>query len=259
MNLDERDTVAARFGVPPEQVERDHLISHLLAALSDRFADRLHFVGGTALARTHLANGRLSEDIDLVAIGNRTELATEIDAALPRAVARSHGRLAWEPRLAAVRDTEPANLRTGGGLSVKIQLLSSRNRTVWPTELRPLEQRYSGAPPARLSVPTLPAFAAAKTATWHDRRASRDLWDLWALAGIGAIDTETSHLFKRHGPTNRPPGRHLFDRPPSEDVWVSQLAGQTRLSVTATTALTTVRDAWARATDHDIKQEDEEL
>ncbi|MGQ4599525.1 nucleotidyl transferase AbiEii/AbiGii toxin family protein [Nocardia sp. R6R-6] len=259
MNLDERDTAAARFGVSPEQVERDHLISHLLAALSDRFADRLHFIGGTALARTHLADGRLSEDIDLVALGNRIELAAEIDAALPRAVARSHGRLSWEPRLAAVRDTEPANLRTGSGLSVKIQLLSSRDRSVWPTELRAVEQRYSGAPPARLLVPTLPAFAAAKTATWHDRRASRDLWDLWALAGIGAIDTEASHLYKRYGPTNRPPGGYLFDRPPSEDDWVSQLAGQTRLTVTAITALTTVREAWARVTDRDFKQEDEEL
>lgn len=54
MNLDERDTVAAQFAVSPEQVERDHLISHLLAAIADRFADRVHFIGGTALARTHL-------------------------------------------------------------------------------------------------------------------------------------------------------------------------------------------------------------
>lgn len=84
MNIDERDAVAARFGVAPEQVERDHLISHLLAVLSDRFADQLHFIGGTALARTHLVDGRLSEDIDLVALGNRTELAAEIDAELPR-------------------------------------------------------------------------------------------------------------------------------------------------------------------------------
>lgn len=248
MNLDERDTLAAQFGVSPEQVERDHLISYLLAALSDRFADRLHFIGGTALARTHLPNGRLSEDIDLIALGNRTELAAEIDAALPRAVARSHGRLFWEPGPAAIRATESANLRAGSGLTVKIQLLSARDRTVWPTELRPLEQRYSGAPPAQLSVPTLPAFAAAKTATWHDRRASRDLWDLWALTGLGAIDLEAARLFKRYGPTNRPPGRHLFDRPPSEDDWVSQLAGQTRLTVTARTALTVVRDAWACAT-----------
>ncbi|MGU3581924.1 nucleotidyl transferase AbiEii/AbiGii toxin family protein [Rhodococcus sp. C26F] len=152
MNFDERDAVAARFGVSPEQVERDHLISHLLAAIADRFADRVHFIGGTALARTHLPHGRLSEDIDLVALGNHTTLATEFDAVLVRAVARTHGRLIWGPTLAEIKDTEAANLRTTTGLSIKIQLLSSRDRTVWPAETRDLEQRYSDAPRATLTV-----------------------------------------------------------------------------------------------------------
>ncbi|MFC3966071.1 nucleotidyl transferase AbiEii/AbiGii toxin family protein [Nocardia jiangsuensis] len=180
MNPDERDEVAARFGVAQEQVERDHLISHLLAAASDRFGDRLHFIGGTALARTHLVAGRLSEDIDLVALGSRAELAADLDRMLPRAVTRSHGRLTTAPGLAGIRDTEAAFVRTDEGLSIKVQLLSSRDRTVWPTELRPLEQRYSDAPLARLLVPTLPAFAAAKTATWHDRRAPRDVGSVGA-------------------------------------------------------------------------------
>ncbi|TCN41410.1 nucleotidyltransferase AbiEii toxin of type IV toxin-antitoxin system [Rhodococcus sp. SMB37] len=251
MNLDERDTVATQFGVSPEQVERDHLISHLLAAIADRFADRVHFIGGTALARTHLPDGRLSEDIDLVALGNRNELAVELDAALERAVARTHGRLSWGPALAAVRDTEAANLRTRSGPTVKIQLLSSQHRTVWPAEPRRLEQRYSDAPPATLIVPTLPAFAASKTATWHDRRAPRDLWDLWALAAIGAIDVAAADLFRRHGPTNNPPGPYLFRTPPSESAWSSQLAAQTRLTISAVSALSTVRNAWVRVTDHE--------
>lgn len=71
MNLDERDAVATQFGVAAEQVERDHLISHLLAVLSRQFGDRIQFIGGTALARTHLPDGRLSEDIDLIALGDR--------------------------------------------------------------------------------------------------------------------------------------------------------------------------------------------
>lgn len=259
MNLDERDSVAAQFGVAPEQVERDHLISHLLAVLSDRFGERLHFIGGTALARTHLPNGRLSEDIDLVAIGSRNELAAELDAALPRAVARTYGRLNWGPALSIIRDTESAYLQTASGLSVKVQLLSSKDRTVWPAEVRVLEQRYSDAPSAQLMVPTLPAFAASKTATWHDRRASRDLWDLWSLAALDAIDDEAAALFARYGPTNRPPGRHLFDTAPEEADWAAQLAGQTNLNVTAEAALAVVRDAWARITDPETMQEDGEL
>ncbi len=94
---DERDSVATQFGVSAEQVERDHLISHLLAFLSRDFGDRIHFIGGTALARTHLPDGRLSEDIDLVAVGSRRDVANDLDASLPRAVARTHGRLTIEP------------------------------------------------------------------------------------------------------------------------------------------------------------------
>ncbi|MFD4368091.1 nucleotidyl transferase AbiEii/AbiGii toxin family protein [Rhodococcus sp. NPDC058521] len=258
MKLDERDAVAAQFGVSPEQAERDHLISHLLAAISVWFGERLHFIGGTALARTHLKDGRLSEDIDLVALDNRTELAAELDAALPRALARTHGRLSWEPALSGIPDTAAATLRTEGGLSVKVQLLSSRDRVLWPAEPSMLEQRYKDAPPAQLSVPTLPAFAASKTATWHDRRAARDLWDLWALANIGAIDSEAAGLFERYGPTNRSPASHLFDKSPNQEDWISQLSGQIRLTVSAAAALATVRDAWARVADPIAIQEDGE-
>nr|WP_206039614.1 nucleotidyl transferase AbiEii/AbiGii toxin family protein [Rhodococcus sp. HNM0563] len=256
--MDERDAVAVRFGVSPEQVARDHLVSHLLAALSAPFADRLHFIGGTALARTHLVNGRLSEDIDLVALGNRTTLATDIDSVLPRAVSRTHGRLSWEPALSEVRDTEPAFLRTDGGLSVKVQLLSSKDRTVWPAELRSIEQRYGDAAHAQLWVPTLPAFVASKTTTWHHRRASRDLWDLWSLAALGAIDGDAAVLYARHGPTNRLPTRELFATPPDEADWTAQLAGQTRLDVTARAATAIVRESWARVTQLDTMQEDGE-
>ncbi|MEV6274054.1 nucleotidyl transferase AbiEii/AbiGii toxin family protein [Nocardia sp. NPDC051832] len=249
MSIDERDSVAVQFGVSPEQIERDHLISHLLAAISRGFADRLHFIGGTALARTHLVNGRLSEDIDLVALDNRTALAAELDTTLPRSVARSYGRLEWAPSLSNVPDTGSAYLRSASGASVKIQLLSARGRPSWPTELRNLEQRYSDVPPAHLLVPTLPAFVAGKTATWHDRRASRDLWDLWALNDIGAIDDAAGTLYRRYGPTNRLPNPQLFDRAPDEDDWNAQLAGQTRLVISADSALSAVRDAWIRITE----------
>lgn len=181
-----------------------------------------------------------------MALDSRPALAAALDAALPRAVARSHGRLEWAPALSDIANTSAAKLVSARGLSVKIQLLSSQGRVLWPTEHRVVEQRYRDAPPAELSVPTLPAFAAAKTATWHDRRAPRDLWDLWALNTIGGIDLRAAELYRRYGPTNRLPGAHLFDRPPAEDDWKSQLAGQTRLTVTAEEALRAVRTAWAR-------------
>lgn len=244
MNLDERDQVAEQFGVAPEQVERDHLISHLLAFLSARYADKIHFIGGTALARTRLQSGRLSEDIDLVALDSRSRLAADLDKTLPQAAMRAHGRLSWESTLSSVPDTAGAVLNTSAGWSLKIQLLSSADRTLWPVEHRALVQRYDDAPRAELQVPTLSAFAASRTATWHDRRAPRDLWDLWALNDIGAINSDAAELFRRLGPTNRVPGTYLFDVPPPEDVWRAQLAGQTRLTVTAAYALEQVREAW---------------
>jgi predicted nucleotidyltransferase component of viral defense system len=249
MDSDEREEIAQRFGVAPEQVERDHLISHLLAFLSDNFGDRIQFIGGTALARTHLPFGRLSEDVDLIALDDRKAVAADLDAVLPRALARTHGRLALDPPLTGLADVHAAILRSAGGISVRIQLLAARDRVLWPAERRNLEQRYHDAPTAELIVPTLPAFAASKTSTWADRRASRDLWDLWALSRIGAIDAAALELYRRFGPTNQSPGEYLFKRAPSGAQWQTQLGGQTRLAITAAEALAAVRNAWARAAD----------
>lgn len=247
MNDDERDAVAAKFGVATEQVERDHLISHLLAFLGTSVGDQVQFIGGTALARTHLPDGRLSEDIDLIAIDDRKSVAATLDAELPRALARSHGRLTLEPTLSSIASTLPATLRTAGGLLVRIQLLSSRDRIVWPSERRVLVQRYADAPAAELLVPTLPAFAASKTSTWADRKGARDLWDLWALSELGAIDRQAADLYRRYGPSNHPPASRLFTSAPTDAEWQSQLAGQTRITGSARQALDAVRESWRAA------------
>ena len=165
----EAAAVAEQFGVSDEQVRRDHLLSHLLAVLSQRLPDAVVFFGGTALARTHLPDGRLSEDLDLLAVTQRAEIVDDVEAALATGMLREFGRLTWDPPLSAVKDTVPAVLRTHEGLIVRVQLLGPAGQSAWPTEHRPLHQRYSDAPPADLKVPVLPALAASKTAAWHDR------------------------------------------------------------------------------------------
>ncbi|ONI63410.1 hypothetical protein ALI44B_01375 [Leifsonia sp. ALI-44-B] len=50
---------------------RDHLISRILASLAQSVSDDVVFIGGTALARTHLPELRLSEDVDLIAGSGR--------------------------------------------------------------------------------------------------------------------------------------------------------------------------------------------
>ncbi|MQY25723.1 nucleotidyl transferase AbiEii/AbiGii toxin family protein [Nocardia aurantia] len=245
LGIDERATVAAQFGVTNAQVERDHLISLLLAHLSTHYADAVIFFGGTALARTHLPHGRLSEDIDLIAPVSRSTVAADLTHTLPRAAQRGFGRLHWDIRLTDVADTEPARLISAdGSVGIKIQLLAGTGIPRWPLETRSLIQRYTDAPAATLEVPTRAAFVAAKTVAWHDRAAPRDLWDLWALASQGAIDEQAGRLFRRHGPTNRLPQSWQFATAPTESEWHAQLSGQTRLTVTAAEALRLVRDAW---------------
>jgi len=48
-------------------------------------------------------------------------------------------------------------------------------------------------------------------------------------------------------PTNKTLAPHMFKRAPSDAEWQAQLAGQTRLRVTATDALKSVRDSWRHA------------
>jgi len=61
--------------------------------------------------------------------------------------------------------------------------------------MAPVELRYSDLPPTvNLNVPTAPGFAAMKLLAWHQRQAPRDLFDLAALAGIGAITAEAINL-----------------------------------------------------------------
>ncbi|MEV0033794.1 nucleotidyl transferase AbiEii/AbiGii toxin family protein [Nocardia sp. NPDC050793] len=141
--------------------------------------DGVLFIGGTALARTHLPDGRLSEDIDLIALGNRSEIAAQLTRELPRAVLRRFGRLKWRPSPSEVAGSDSAYLMTEDESVV-----------------------------------------------------------------IGAIDSAAAELFRRYGPTNKVPQRWQFSTAPSEQQWHAQLAGQTRLTVSARQALEIVCDAW---------------
>jgi predicted nucleotidyltransferase component of viral defense system len=208
----------ARFGVAEAQVRRDHAISHILAALSRHGGDELIFFGGTALSRTYLLDERLSEDIDLIAVDHRDRLAGVLLKDINTALARTHGRITWSPGWSRNSDVEPAVAVTAG-VAIKIQLLRGTHYEPWPTETREIKQRYRDAPPAILRVPTLLSFAGWKTAAWMDRGAARDLYDLWALDKVGALNPESAALFATHGPTSSPPRSWMFKRSPSAAEW----------------------------------------
>jgi predicted nucleotidyltransferase component of viral defense system len=240
----EASAVAVQFGVGEPELQRDHLLSHLLCALAGNLAEEVVFLGGTALARTHLPDGRLTSDLDLVARGDRASVASSVERVLATGVRREYGRLSWQPRLSAGQDLDAAMLVAADGLSVRVLLLAASRVPEWPTEQRQLLQRYSDVPATRLRVLTLASFVASKTAAWADRRRPSDLYDLWGLANLGAIDEIARDLYVRFGPIGEPPGPSLFDDPPDDESWTDALGGQTRLTVGAAQAAARVRDAW---------------
>lgn len=244
LDPDQLQGVAQTFGVDESQVLRDHLISHLLAAISAEAAEQIVFFGGTALARSLIPDGRLSEDIDLIATGTRTAIAQLLTTALPRALRREFPGLTWQPSPVAAREPAPAILRNADGLAVRIQLLSATGYPRWPTRHVDLVQRYNDAPPARLTVLTAAGFVAAKADAWHSRHASRDLWDLWALAAHGHFGADAADLYGRHGPTNRRPDPDDYAEPPGQARWERDLGAQVRLTVTAAEAAKVIAQAW---------------
>ncbi|MCL3838741.1 nucleotidyl transferase AbiEii/AbiGii toxin family protein [Aeromicrobium duanguangcaii] len=239
--------VGAQFGVGTAQVERDKLISHVLAALSKLPDDQLMFFGGTTLSRTYLPDLRLSEDIDLIALGPRTDIAKDIARVVSRALARPYGEVAWLPELTSTRGSQPAVLQVAD-LQVQVQLLDGTGYPALPTEVVSLHQRYEGVPAAVMRVPTIAAFAASKLAVWCDGFAERDLYDLWALVQRGAVATEAVDLFVKHGPTGRVPTPRMFTTAPTEVAWETALGHQCVIKAGPDEALVVVRDAWLNHT-----------
>lgn len=127
------------------------------------------------------------------------------------------------------------------GVRVQIQLVGSEGYPQWPTEISALHQRYADAPPARMRVLTRPAAVAAKLSAWTDRRAPRDLYDLWALATRGDVDADALVLFARYGQFTDAK-RISFDHLPDEDAWHAALGHQGRVLVGPDEAADVVRN-----------------
>lgn len=241
LDYDEMIDVQHRFGVDEEQVRRDHAISHTLAALSAIDDEHLVFFGGTALSRTLLPQVRLSEDIDLIALAPRRDVAAAVQRTLENRLGTTLGHPMFTPDLHATRHPNPSVMLVGG-VRVQIQLLDNEGYPAWPTEVVDLEQRYSDAPHARMRTLTPAAFVASKLASWVDRRASRDLYDLWALDERGFIDAEAKALFGKLGPFTKA-SAVTFTQLPTDAEWNQALGHQCVVQVTVADAAAAVRDA----------------
>lgn len=94
-----------------------------------------------------------------------------------------------------------------------------------------------------MHVLTPAAFVAAKLAAWHDRKAPRDLYDLWALTQAGYLVQEAIDLYRRLGPTGKPPTARDFTELPTTSAWTAALDHQGHTRVDPTLAVRAVNDS----------------
>jgi len=234
-----------RLGVAPEQIRKDHLISHLLAAVADStVAGRAVFFGGTALARTHLGDRRVSEDIDLWA-EPAEEIFSILAEELPRHVRREY------PGIGIERDSPTAgNVVARDGTRVRLQVVAYdavHHRCV-RLERRRIDLRYGDlSDETGLTVPTRSSFVAMKHLAWSERAAPRDLVDLAGFAAVGALDGEADTIvacLRGFGVRS-----HDVDCLPerARRAWIVDLAHQMGQPPDPDHALGAVREAWARS------------
>lgn len=236
------DRVRATFGVGEAQVRRDFVISWMLWAIAESTPDVVFF-GGTALNRTLLTDLRLSEDIDLMPLDARSQVASTLHEGLSTLLERGFGQITADIPLPGTRHPA-ASVYEVSGHKIRVQLVD-RDSYYWPWRPTPIHQRYQGCPPANLKTLTSEGFAAAKTAAWCERNTPRDLYDLWAIADAGLITAAAAEAFRRHGPTNRRPSPAIFPAgPPTEREWRDALSHQCIPRVSPVDAHRTVVAAW---------------
>ena len=243
LHADDAGTVRRRFGVAEDQIRRDHLVAHVLAALQECGVGELVFFGGTALAYTHLLDGRVSEDVDLLA-DPRPAVAGWLDQHLPRLLRREFPGAQWLPAPSAVRSPGSTLLVAATGESVRVQVLDwDHDWRRYPVERRVLDPRYRDVASTTLQVPTLRSFAVMKASAYGDRQAARDLVDLAALIRLGAVDAETSRLAR--AVLGRRIRGHDFRRAPRD--WAASLAHQMASVPDQEECLALVARAWDAA------------
>lgn len=210
---------AARLEVPESQVRRDHLLSHLINALNGE--DRVVFIGGTALNRTHLPDVRLSEDLDLHLLeGSPDELLGRLLDAV---------RLEF-PSITMVSGRTRGDVATYvlgvGELRVQIQVISRRAEWVkLPVATIPVRLKYPDLPDSvEIAIPTVESFGAMKLVAYVDRGAARDLFDLRELSEHGALNEESIALAREL--LGRPVVKEEFKSYPTLDQWTVELERQ---------------------------------
>ncbi|HUY58246.1 MAG TPA: nucleotidyl transferase AbiEii/AbiGii toxin family protein [Solirubrobacteraceae bacterium] len=185
-------------GVPAATVERDYILSHVLAAIAacDQ-AKQIVFKGGTALRLCYFEDYRYSADLDFSLIG-------ELDR--PGALQAVAGALAVRqqalglPALSLTNATPPRIEYTGPlGRSRRLKLDLADDELVENKTRRPVFQRYSDQGECDCLTYTLEETAAEKLRCVIQRLQCRDLYDIHELFVVRGLDSSfVWPLFERN-------------------------------------------------------------
>lgn len=195
-------------GLSASAVERDYVLAHVLAAISEHDRDRIVFKGGTALRLCHFEDYRYSADLDFSLIdGLDVESALRLFA---EALADCKERVGF-PLLGLIGNSPP-RIEYVGPLGAKprsLKLDLAADELVENTAILPVARRYEDQESARCRVYTLEEIAAEKLRCVMQRLQCRDLYDLHQLLAAGSVDAEALWpLFERKARhRNRDPER----------------------------------------------------
>ena len=148
------------------------------------------FRGGTALARTHWLDYRLSEDLDLIAESPASDLAGWM-----RRLVEAAGKLAGVPLQLKFGQPNDGWSRSyvGWGNHSLVVDVNMDVRTHLPVERRLLDLPYDDLRGRDLTVSTvaLPEILGNKWLMIEDRKEPRDLFDVWWAVSRGSVQFAT--------------------------------------------------------------------
>jgi len=196
----ELQEAARGWGLRPEIVEKDYVISWMLAGLSrhPRIQTEWVFKGGTALKKCYLETYRFSEDLDFTLVPGAVQDPAEIVGWIKSVCEWIGQESGIELPLELVEFSAAPNprgtvtLRGKVGYRGPLQIpgtpklrfdLTTDETIVRPPILRQVQHPYTDAPkpPARVRCYPLDEILAEKTRAMSERGRPRDLYDIIRL------------------------------------------------------------------------------
>lgn len=215
--LTRKDLLTHEVVVPwsePYQIEQDLLLCLAMRAIfEDRFlSGQVAMRGGTVLHKVHLAPAaRYSEDIDLVAVGDRPE--GHIRKALLRVLRPVLGRersSVWDSVQLAVRNAAkpsrilrciyklPSVAQPGRELTIEVEANVTERIPHFPVQRLPFTVEFRGAKLGTDLVSyNINEMLATKMRALFQRKKGRDLFDLyWALSAQSAVPVSVAEILQ---------------------------------------------------------------